>query len=124
MLTTEELLKIIRFFMVGISATVVHILIAWYARKSGLCDVASSVAGFIPALSVSYLGHYFFSFRSDARHAEAFLRFASVASGSFCVSLLVLLFLRGWMPDLSMFISIALIPAVSYVVNRLWVFRN
>ncbi len=124
MLTTQEILKIIRFFIVGITATAVHMFIAWYASRSGFDGVVSSVIGFIPALGVSYLGHYFFSFRSDARHGEAFLRFASVATGSFCVSLLVLVFLKGWMPQLSLFISIALIPAVSYVMNRLWVFRS
>lgn len=124
MLTIQEILKIIRFFIVGITATAVHMLIAWYASRSGFDVVVSSVIGFIPALGVSYLGHYFFSFRSDARHGEAFVRFASVATGSFCVSLLVLVFLKGWMPQLSLFISIALIPAVSYVVNRLWVFRS
>jgi putative flippase GtrA len=124
LLTTREILKIIRFFIVGISATAVHMFFAWFASRSGFGDVVSSVTGFIPALGVSYLGHYFFSFRSDARHGEAFVRFASVASGSFCVSLLLLVFLRDWMPQLSLFISIALIPAVSYVVNRMWVFRS
>lgn len=98
--------------------------IAVQANWSGFGSLVSSVIGFVPALAVSYLGHYFYSFRSGTSHRVAAFRFVSVATASFCFSLFVLGLLDTWIPHLSLVVSIAIIPVISYLVNSIWVFRN
>lgn len=123
-LTATEFFKLFRFAVVGVLATIVHMGVAWLADQAGLDPVMASITGFLPAAAVSYLGHYYFSFRSASSHKVALLRFIALSVGSFSISLLILSALEQVAPQAALLVSIAFIPAINFVISRLFVFRH
>jgi len=74
------LARLIRFGVVGLSATMTHAAILWalveflHVRPS-----IATVCGFLVAFNVSYFGHYYFTFRSTEPHDRALPGFALTA---------------------------------------------
>lgn len=122
-----ELLRLLRFGLVGIAATLTHMGVAEAALLAGgLPAVWASVIGFVPAFAVSYLGHARVTFAGQARHAHALPRFFLIALGGFLASLGLLTAAQGQpLPEaLRLALSIAVIPAITYVLARLWAFAD
>ncbi|MEM1346237.1 MAG: GtrA family protein [Pseudomonadota bacterium] len=122
----SEVGRILRFAAVGLAATAVHLSVALVlAGLFGVPAQAANLAAFVAAFWVSYIGHYHFSFQSSARHTRAFWRFLGVALAGFAAGALALeatAHLTDWGDLARLTISAMLVPAVSYIVNRLFVF--
>lgn len=114
--------RFILFGLVGIGATCVHVGIAHLALYIVDSPFLASGCGFLVALPCSWFGHRAFTFRDVTQRSWA--RFFTVACGGFLGSLIVLMFLKPIMPHVALFISILVIPGMSYVLARAWVFRQ
>lgn len=121
----REVFQIIRFGVIGGAATLFHLAVA-LGLHLGL-DVPPQIANlvaFSAALAVSFLGHHNWSFRSRRSHATTLPRFLVAAGCGYLASatLLGLLQDTSMSSTASLLVSACLIPVVSYIVNKYWVF--
>lgn len=129
----RELLRVLRFGIVGLSAAAVH-----YWTVIGLVELAhisplrANVGGFAVAFWVSYFGHRHWTF-SDAvaTHAadtnSSFPRFLLVAVLGFCMNQLLfylLLHYLAWPYYLALALVVLTVAVMTYVLSRLWAFRR
>lgn len=125
------MMQIVRFLMVGVGATLVHYLVALAAARFLVPQIPylANLAGFLVAVGVSYFGHLRFTYRvahDDSHHRRRLPRFVVTAVSGLVFSQLVLAFVTEaarlplW---LGLAIAAAAVPAVTFVLGRLWVFR-
>ncbi|MTE01767.1 GtrA family protein [Paracoccus sp. YIM 132242] len=121
--------EIMRFGIVGLVATAVHfaILTLGVEHLSIPATPANGLA-FLCALSITYLGQSLWVFHERSRHGPAqMMRFAvslaigllaNMAAMAACVHVLGLGYRAGFV------LGLVVVPALSFVINRFWVFRN
>ncbi|MEO9527567.1 GtrA family protein [Roseibium sp.] len=120
-----------KFAIVGVLATLTHALVAAGLLQSGILTAfPANICGFLTAFSVSFSGHYFWSFshlRQDGTALKSMTRFLVIAVAGFALNSFVLalwLELTPW-PDLvGLLVSIAIVPALSFLGARLWAFSH
>lgn len=133
-LTLKELGTALRFFIVGGLATVTHgAILYWALSYTGLGSFHSNNLAFSIAFFVSFFGHYHFSFahvtRDDDRSEflSRNLNFAIVALCGYLISsFIVYVFTHVYVlgAELVSLLVMIVVPVVSYLLNRLWVFRH
>ncbi|MCK7612516.1 GtrA family protein [Roseibium sediminicola] len=120
-----------KFALVGILATLTHAAVATGLLQSGtLPAFPANICGFLVAFGVSFSGHYFWSFahlRQQGKALKSMTRFLVIALSGFALNSFVLalwLELTPW-PDLfGLLVSIAIVPALSFLGARLWAFSH
>lgn len=120
-----------KFALVGILATLTHAAVAAGLLQSGtLPAFPANICGFLVAFGVSFSGHYFWSFahlRQRGKALKSMTRFLVIALSGFALNSFVLalwLELTPW-PDLfGLLVSIAIVPALSFLGARLWAFSH
>jgi putative flippase GtrA len=118
--------RIIRFSLVGICATFVYILVSILANEifritPVLASILAQIAGFV----VSYFGHSVYSFQVKADHRLFLRRFALITSLTFVLSTSATWLIADvgrFSPRVAIAVVAVLIPFVSYLCNRFWVF--
>lgn len=116
------------FAIVGAAATGTHVAAALAARElGGLSPMAANFVGYLCAVGVSYLGNARFTFRRAVLHGPQFVRFV-------VVSLLGLALTQGltwllveqahWPFWAGLGVVAVAVPALSFVLQRLWAFRQ
>ena len=122
----REALIASRFLLVGLTATAVHASVAFFVLRVLAGSVAvANLVGFCVALCVSYVGHYYFTFRSAKGHGTSTRRFVMTASAAYLVNMTVVSILgtaTALQPELRLVAGIATMPAVTFVLSRLWVY--
>ena len=116
----REVRRIIIFGIVGIGATLIHLLVAQLFYAVIKDPMPASLAGFCPAFVFSYLAHRRFTFHDAVKGSP--LRFSVVAGSGFLFSLFVLDHFQAIMAWLALALSICVIPLWSFLMSRLWVF--
>lgn len=110
----------------GLAATLVHIIMAFFALNALAASVVgANFLGFSIALSVSYVGHYYFTFKSSKGHRGSTLRFLATALAAYAVNVSVVAALAATTflePELRLAAGIATMPLVSFALSRLWVY--
>ena len=116
-----------RFGIVGIAATVTHVAIAWCANHlAGLVPYLANSLGFGIAFAVSYLGHFYWTFRRRDGHLKAQVRFAVVAGTGFALNNVIIWVTvdrLGLSFDLALVLIVLLVPPATWLLSRLWAFR-
>jgi putative flippase GtrA len=124
----REVLTASRFGLVGVSATVVHIMVVWLLLKqAGLTPISANTLAFLTAFGVSFTGNYLWTFGSPGKPWRAIIRYLFIAVSAFSVNTTILVFLvyGGWFSVLSSAVfSAAIVPVVSYSASRLWGFEK
>jgi len=115
-----ELRRIIIFGIVGVSATLIHVLVAHLFHAAVKDRFTASLVGFCLAFVFSYLAHRRFTFNDAIKGST--VRFAIVAGSGFVFSLFVLDHLAAFPAWLALTLSIGVIPLWSFLMSRLWVF--
>lgn len=118
-----EILRLMRFCLVGTGATLLHLSVAatlFYFVFDWSSYVVNSIA-FSFALVFSYVGHKKFTFGRDG----SIIKFILVALGGFLINnifLSVILFYGG---DrfISICISTVLVPVITYIFSLFWVYK-
>lgn len=126
--TLAWILEVIRFGIVGLSATFIHLGIAiLLANISDINLFIINTIAFLCAFIVSFCGHYFWTFKSSAPKLSSFIKFFAVAFAGLCASqamLGALIFIGITNVILKLMISILIIPIVTYVIGKLWAFKD
>lgn len=126
-LLRREAGRLTRFGMVGLLTTGLHMLIALgLVSALGWPVQRANLVAFACALMVSFLGHHHWSFRSDAGYGRTGPRFLLAAGAGYGASVVLIALLGPALPgnrQLVVVIGGLAIPAVSYLANRLFVFR-
>lgn len=116
------------FAVVGAAATLTHVAVALVARElGGLGPLDANVAGYLVAVGVSYLGNARLTFGRRARDGAQFLRFMGVSLLGLALTqgLTWLLVERLGSPFWAGLAVVAVaVPALSFVLARLWAFRT
>lgn len=119
-------LQIARFGVVGIAATVVHLLAALALREAaGWAPLVANLGGFLCANLVSYLGHSRLTFGQALWQGDQLMRFAVAGLSALLVSTVLVWLVTGLGQGsfgLAMILVGLAVPAVNFVVLKFWVF--
>jgi putative flippase GtrA len=116
-----------RFIVVGVTATLTHMLVA-IGLIDGLGMQTAAIANAIAVVAgsaVSYAGHYFWTFRRGGRHMVRLPRFIAAYMTVFVLNGLVMLLvadLGGVAYLIPLAAVITVTPVVTFLLNRYWVF--
>ncbi|MBI3678473.1 MAG: GtrA family protein [Proteobacteria bacterium] len=119
--------EVLRFGLVGISATALYAAIFWFtSSKTGPAPAVSAAVASVISIAASYTGHYYFTFHSSRSHHSSVPSFlvvsAILTAGNAFIAGVV-----GW---LSTFQSAPLIatclfyPPASFLLNRRFAFST
>lgn len=116
------------FAIVGAFATLTHVAVALIVREiGGLSPMAANFAGYLMAVGVSYTGNARLTFRRRALHAPQIVRFAAVSLAGLALTQGLtwgLVEELGWPFWLALGVIAVAVPAMSFVLSRLWAFRT
>ncbi len=116
----------VRFSGVGVFATLVHLLaLNLLVLGAGLHPTLANMGAFLSAFSISYVGHYYFSFRSRQNHVAAAPKFFIAALigltlNTLTFAVMVNLLQLHYMISFTAVILIA--PPVMFLISRKFVF--
>ena len=123
----EELLTVSRFSLVGIAAAGIHIGIIWILiSQTDINVLIANFVAFLAAFGFSFIGQYFWTFRSTGKLRRTLIRFFLVALGAFLANNLILVALLKiqLLSDLlAAVFAVFVIPLVTYLAGRFWAFR-
>ena len=116
-----------RFIVVGIAATLTHVLVVVVLMDGFGFRVASiaNLIGVLAGSATSYCGNYFWTFRSSGPHFPKLVRFAAAYGAVFAFNGLIMLAVAdmGGVPYLiPLAFIVAATPILTFVLNRFWVF--
>ena len=122
-----SILQLIRFGLVGLAATLTHAGILW-ALVEGyrMPATVATLLGFLVAFAVSYLGHFYITFRSERSHKRTLPRYALVAliGASFHgLIFFVATDLIGWYYWIAFAITIIVWPMIIFVMSKRLIFN-
>ena len=116
------IVRLFRFGIVGVSATVTHAAILWALVETvQMRPSIATVIGFLVAFNVSYFGHYYFTFRSTEPHRRALPGFAATATAGAVLNWLIFVIgtdVLAWNYWIAFGISIVLVPIFVFFVSR------
>lgn len=119
-----EALLVYRFVIIGVLAAIVHMSLAWLLIERGeVAPTTSNLIGFSTAFMFSFLGQYFWTFRSKRHWVSAVWRFAAISVTAFAVNnaLLLIMLRRDWFVESNATVLAAcVIPVITYLGNRIW----
>lgn len=121
-----EILQIYRFSVVGCAATVVHLgIVLGLGAHTQMSTLVVHLTGFLGAFSISFAGHYLYTFKSTQRWQSALFKFLAMSLMLLLLSSLVLKLcaLAGLTRSVRLIISAISIPVLSYVINKKLVFQ-
>ena len=110
----------------GICATLVYVLFSLVAiDKLRISPVTTSILAQAAGFCVSYIGHSIYSFRVKTNHRVYLWRFTAITGVTFVLAtgtMWLITDVARLSPRIGIAIVAVLIPAVSYLCNRFWVF--
>ena len=117
-----------RFFLIGGGATVVHGVVLYaLVTAANIHPTLANVAAFMIAFGVSYIGHYYVSFRSNADHAKAVIRFFATALIGLTLNTLIFLVVVNLL-RLHYFLAFAVVvlavPPLIFTISKKFVFKT
>ena len=123
----SEVLMLARFVFVGGSVAVIHIGLALtFLFVFKLSPIASNVLAFIIAFIFSFVGQYYWTFKSSVNKKKALLLYFLASVLGFVANNVVLIYMiemefvaAHW----SIVLSACVIPVVTYTVSRLFIFK-
>lgn len=122
------ILQIVRFGIVGVGATLVHLVVAWLAEGMvGLAPLVANAVGFLVAFGVSYLGHFYWTFGQRDGHRGKLPRFLIVAGTGYALSNLVIVVVMdvfGGSFEAALLGILVAVPTTTFALSRLWAFRD
>lgn len=120
--------EVIRFGIVGMTATFIHAAIGYLlVERIQVTVQVANLLGFLSAWSISYIGHSQLSFRGHGQGKQAFFRFVIHSAAMFLMSLGIAMYLQSslqinqsFMPVIAAFS----IPLISLLSTKIFVFRK
>jgi putative flippase GtrA len=120
--------QLVRFGLVGVTATMVHATVGVVAvRQLGFDGLSANAAGFAVAWWISFFGHHVITFQAQAEPRRAFRRFIPHSALMFAVGMSVAAFVSLAGPHQSdallPVIGACAVPILSFLSSKFIVFR-
>lgn len=119
--------EIVRFALVGLSATALYVILAFSLENAFAQwpSAGSAFAAYLVAGLYSYLAHKFFTFVSDGSHGREAPRFIVVGIAGFGLAALLPFILHdvmGFAFAVPVLLTAILVPVMNFVALRWFVF--
>lgn len=115
-----------RFLLVGVVATAIHFaVLALGVESFGVRAAWASAAGFLISAVANYLLNYRFTFRSQALHTGAALRFACVLAVALALNIALMWLLTeemGWPYLLAQVLTTLCVLVWNFCAHAAWTF--
>lgn len=122
------LFRVIRYGMVGVCAAAAHAAMAMAAfHMMNIDPTISNFMGFVTGAVISYLGSYYFTFKSAEGHKRILPRFVLVWLIGIAINVGVFkaMLAAFELPFIIyVFIAIVLTPIAQYLMLRFWAFKE
>ncbi len=122
-----NLRQIARFGTVGVGATLVHLAVAWLANHvADLAPYTANAVGFAAAFTLSYLGHFFWTFGRRQGHRRHLPRFLVVSAAGYGLTNLIVWLVVGQLGhpfDAALVVILFTVPPATWALSRIWAFR-
>ena len=121
-----ELSAIVRFGVVGVAATLAFLGASLFFLDRGMAPRLANLSAFGVGTLTSYLGHYFFTYRSGGSHLRLGTRFLLVTAGLVGMGIVLhhIALLVGATPrQAALFVTVAY-PPLSFALNHFWAFAR
>lgn len=119
--------EVLRFGVVGICATLVHFATLTLAvEAAGVPAALANGLAFCTAVGVTYLGQSYWVFRAPDHSLVRMQKFLLTAVGGLLANVAVMGLVvngLGLHYRVGFVTALVLVPAATFVVNKLWVFR-
>ena len=115
--------QIIKYGLLGVIATLIHLLSAWviiYLFASTVF-ISNTVAFFI-AFSFSYVAQTLYVFNSQF-HILKFVKFFAVQFGTFIFSFLISNIIVIQSSYLHTLLIVAIMPLITFTIHKFWTFK-
>jgi putative flippase GtrA len=120
--------EIVRFILVGILATLVHITVVWSIIRADMAlPLLANLIAFLIAFFISFLGHFYWTFNSQLPRNYAAARFFLIAAVGFFINSFVLFLLlqQSWIAsEWAAVTSTLFVPIVTFIASRFWGFSS
>jgi len=130
----QHLVELILFGIVGLSATIVHYVIAlWAIGNFGVPVWRANIIAFLSAVPVSYFGHAFLTFSAGRYGREnhvtrsSALRFFLLALAGFAVnevSVVVLTYYFDIPPRIGILATLVFVAVLLFLLSKFWAYRG
>lgn len=125
---SREFFTIIRFGLVGIAATAVHLsIVLVLLTYTVVPPLIANTCAFLFAFIISFFGHYIWTFSNPGNPKQVIKRFFLISLSGFLINsalLATLLQLDIISTRLSSVISVVIIPIFTFAASKLWGFKN
>lgn len=115
-----------RYVIVGMLGTVAHLgVLAVFVEVLGQDAIIGAVAGFLSALSVSYMLNHYWTFQSHRRHLSSFWRYTTVSLAGLLLNtgiMYALIIFLNWWYFTAQLSVILVVPVCNFLLNRYWTF--
>jgi putative flippase GtrA len=126
MITTIK--QAFRYSVVGLSNTLLTLLIIWIMMKVFRCsDVLSNVIGYVMGVVNSFVWNKQWTFKSSDKWLDSAIRFGIVFGVCYLLQLFLLIFLKRHLKIDSYYIQIiamAFYTVVNFAMNKYFTFRD
>jgi putative flippase GtrA len=117
----------LRFGIVGISATIIYYVVALFVSKLGLVATIANLVGFGAGAMTSFVGHFRYTFKKSDNHFRYLIRFVIVTFFGYVLSNVIIFIALDvnhvpfW---LAMLFVVLILPPTSWLCNRYWAFKE
>ena len=122
----EKCSSLLRWALVGVTTTVIDYILFVSIYSVIISVLVSNFFAGLVSLSFNYSAHYFWSFKSQANHTTAALKYLINLISFWTVSTLLLkiLITSGIEPKIAKLIPIPIIAPLSFISLRFFVFKK
>ena len=126
-LSRREIWRVARFLTVGAAVAITYSALFLGLRASGEVLWEANAIAHVASVSVQYIAHTLWTFRSRLRDVAQQARFVGVIAFGFIFSFTVTTMISpamGWPDTVSVALVVFLLPVFNYALYRFWVFRS
>ena len=123
MSTKPFLLQLVKYGLLGVIATLIHLLSAWSILYIfGTTVFVANVFAFLIAFSFSYIAQTQYVFQSEF-HIVKFFKFFGVQFFTFLFSYVVSNILQIGSNYLHTLLIVAIMPLITFTLHKFWTFK-
>lgn len=125
-ISRQEILKIVRFALVGVIATAIYIGISFMLLNCDWNPRLVNLIAFISSTLASYFGHYFFTYRAQDSHWRLGAKFilATAILTAICGIFHAVILAFGVSPAWAVIVVSMTYPPISFALNHFWAFAR
>ena len=125
MITRARLAELVRFGIVGASATLAYLIIAialdWLLP---LASVYISFLAYALAAMISFFGHRLFTFSQVSRHRGQVMKFIVSTIIGFIIAILIPVIFHRFAPNVTYLMVALIVPIMSFLMLKFFVFSE